>query len=116
MILTTDEVYEFVLAKEKGKPEPTVFLIKEMSCGVSNIISNEATTRDKFGNIKVLLGEASKLLILNCLVGWRNLKNKKGEEVSFSIENIMKLPGFVQTEINNEINRISTPTDEERKN
>ena len=115
MIITTDEIHEYILDREKGKSDATIFLLKEITCGVQNIISNEATTRDKNGNFKILVGETQKILLVNCLVGWKNLKNKKGEEVLFTVENIFKLPSFVQGELIPEINRISTPTEDEKK-
>lgn len=116
MILTTDEIYEFTLAKEKGKTDVTVFLIKEVTCDVSDKIADEATYRDKEGRVRVKMGESNKILAKNCLVGWKNLKNKKGEEIPFSVEMIPKFPPLVREEINNEINRISIPTDDDKKN
>ena len=115
MILTTNDVHEYILDREKGKADATVFLLKEITCGIQNIISNEATTRDKLGNLKILVGDTQKILLSNCLVGWKNLKNSKGEDIPFSIESISNLPAYIQGELIPEINRISSPTEEEKK-
>jgi hypothetical protein len=116
MILTTDEVYEYTLIRDKDKPDATIFLIKEITCAVTNRISDDTTYRDKDGLFKVKMGETKKIIISCCLVGWKNLKNKKGEDIPFSQENIMKLPPLAQTEIVNEINRISEVSEAQRKN
>ena len=115
-MIINDEAVEYTLKAEKGNPNASVFLLKEITCGVSFRVQNEATYIDDKGKYRVKLGEAQKIQLTSCLVGWRNVKNKKGEDLEFTIENVMKLPPKVQTELNEEINFISMPKDDEVKN
>jgi hypothetical protein len=115
-MIVNDEAVEYTLEAEKGKPNASVFLLKEITCGVSFKVQNEATYIDDKGKYRVKLGEAQKIQLTSCLVGWRNVKNKKGEDLEFSYENVLKLSPKVQTELNEEINRISIPKDDDIKN
>jgi len=115
-MIINDEAVEYVLKAEQGKPNASVFLLKEITCGISFRVQNEATYQDEKGRYRVKLGEAQRLQLISCLVGWRNVKNKKGEEVEFCVDNILKLPPRIQTELNEEINRISMPKDDDIKN
>jgi len=115
-MIINDEAVEYTLKAEKGNPNASVFLLKEITCGVSFRVQNEATYIDDKGKYRVKLGEAQKIQLTSCLVGWRNVKNKKGEDLAFTTENVLKLPVQIQNELNNEINFISMPKDDEVKN
>lgn len=115
-MIINDESVEYILESEKGNPSASVFFLKEVTCGISFRVQNEATYIDDKGKYRVKIGEAQRIQLLSCLVGWRNVKNKKGEEITFTTENVLKLPPKVQTELNEAINSLSIPKDDEIKN
>lgn len=116
MQIDLDREYEYILESDRKTKTPTVWLLKEMTCGVSNIISNECTAIGANGKTKILTGEVMKIQMQHCVVGWRNFTNTKGEEIVYADELKDKLPAWVQSELSREINRLSSPSREEVKN
>ena len=116
MIIKEGKTYEYILLREREKKEPTIFIIQEMNVEIANQIDDETTMFDRRGQTRLLVGSAKWKKLERCLVGWKNLKNDKGEELPCTSENKLKLPAYVQEELVGEINRISILNEEEEKN
>lgn len=116
MIFKAEDVHEYILKSEKDKTDATVFFLKELTGNVSNRVVDDAGYRDKENKFRIKMGESNKIILINCLVGWKNMKNKKGEDVPFSCDKSQLLPPNVALELIGEINRISIVEEEEIKN
>lgn len=117
MILSTDDVHEYVLECDKGKEKPTTFLIKERTVKVSALMTDGSTSANReTGDIKILVGTSQLIQLCNCVVGWKNVFDKEGKEIEFKTELIEKLPSRIMAELNRFINIISNVSRDEEKN
>jgi hypothetical protein len=125
------ETFEYVLECDRELPgeQQTIFELSHMTCRQREKIENEMTG-SKLGKKKRDTSEltirtgSTELAVLDAgLMGWRNFKNKHGEEIEFSRtattvrrECLDYLHSDYREELAEAITEVSRITEDERKN
>jgi hypothetical protein len=97
IVCDTDNQYEYVLHSDRAKPkeEQPVFYFRYLSCREWR---EAIRLHDKYRACEVLDEEIELALQLigTGLIGWKNIKDKKGIAVPYAIENVLDIVSILE--------------------
>lgn len=99
-----DLTYSFTPKAYVGKPNATVFTLRELTIQDIAEIDDAMVTADAKGNSVAKMGTTKRNKFLKSVIGWVNL-SRNGKEIPFSEENKNLVPIALYNEIVDEINK-----------
>ena len=129
MLILQTKPIEFIPSKYKNEEKPVTFILQsptfQTSLKIQRILAESlpenATDKElKPENLKIDTVELIKTVLLDCIIGWKNVfyQDENGElkELEFTKENFMFVNDLeVILELYNKLNELSVPPNEKKK-
>lgn len=114
--INPEETVRFILERERGQEDATVFLVKPPTYKLSEQLWNRARTQETEDGYSggMPMGTFYRLAAEQCLVGWENFKDAKGAEVPFEGDPLERLEWDDICEIAEHVRTLAKLTKEER--